>query len=490
MAATIPVDPYVLQLAQMASVICGLDTNVILAQWQAEQGVASVSDWPGNNPAGMTAGTSQADALANGTSGGFLTFPTPAAGATAYADFYKYGSAYVDVRTAIPQGPVAQLLAIIASPWDGGHYHAGTSLIGAYNGITGQSISTTLGLTVLPAGTSSEASPSLPNVPAGTTPNIAVPNDVVDPHSTTYGDVLYGRRWRVTVQTALGLVLDVSDLRVAFDVKYVVNQTPPFSVVTVYNLNPATEDIVLEYGDLVTVEAGYIGTQYGLIFSGTLVEPVRGQQDATTYTLTMSCLQADRAANQAFAAFSLNRGQSARSTVTALATRASIPTPLGEISPSLSPTPLPRGQAFFGLTRDILREIAQGENLALHYTNGMLNLLGASDTGTQQIVDLTPTSGLISIPSQNGLGVQFSSLLNPALRIGTLIHIDNSLINAETFGIGQIPRALDAAGIYRIASVEHMGDTRGQQWQTNCVAYGQSGPLPSGMDVPTDTFYG
>lgn len=494
--ASIYVDPFVRQLAQQASSMCGLDVNVILAQWQCEEGVGSQNGWVGgtNNPAGIRPGNPAVDALANGVNAAnFDTFPTPAAGATAYAMLYNTDSGYAGVRQAIATGnPQEEMTAIAASGWDGkGHYNNGQSLFAAYAGITGQPLGSP-GV-VTSAGPSQTSPASLPGTNA---PGSAVgfpPTDYgIVPNSERTGQILYGRKWRVQVQTQLGATLDVSDLRVTFDIQYVLRQTPPFCTVTIYNLNPATEDILLNYGDAITVEAGYSGQQYGLIFSGTIVEPVRSMQDNVTYVLTLNCLQADAVANQAFAAFTVTRGQSARSMVENLASRASIPSPIGQLSDSLSTTPLPRGKTVFGLTRDYLRQIAQGNNLALHFTNGTINMLGAGDNppNDSNIVDLTPTSGLISIPVQNGLGVSFDCLLNPSITIGSYVRIDNALITAQTFQIGQAPRSLDAAGIYRIMSVEHIGDSRGQQWLTRCTSVSQAGGIPGMLSTTTGNPWG
>lgn len=486
----VAIDPYVLQLAQMAANSTGLQVDVVLAQWQAEEGLGNAYAWPGYNPAGLTAGNPAVDALSNGTtSGGFLAFPTPAAGAQAYATLINTDPNYAGIRAAVQTGSAsAELNAIIQSPWDAGHYQDGVALYAAYSAVTGQSYAAPTGLTYNPS-----TSYALDN---GTPPGIA---NQVDFPATNYsvvagsqrtGNVLYGRRYRILVSDVSGVALDVSDLHCTFDVQTVVNQTPPFSSVVIYNLNPATENFILNYGAQVVVEAGYEGTQYGVIFRGELVEPVRDMSDNVTFRLTLNCLASDSMINQGFVAFSISKGQSARSLVTNLASRASVPTPLGEISPQLSTSQLPRGKTVFGLTRDYLRQIAQGNNLAFHTADGKVNLLAASDPPQGEILNLSPGSGLIGQPAQSGLGVTFKCLLNPAIQINTLVHIQNALIQAQTFQIGQVQRPLDADGIYRVVGVEHTGDTRGTQWYTTCTTVSQAGGIPGMVDAATGNVWG
>lgn len=147
------IDPLVKSLAQGVAANTGLDVNVILAQWYAEQGkngTLSVQNWPGNNPAGITHGNPYVDALSVGVSPyGFDIFPTPVAGAQAYSLLINRDAAYSKVRAAIAtKNPKAQLDALIASPWDKGHYTDkswGDKLYGAYQAVTGAVVGNTPG---------------------------------------------------------------------------------------------------------------------------------------------------------------------------------------------------------------------------------------------------------------------------------------------------------------------------------------------------------
>lgn len=482
---TIQIDPYVAQLAQMASDLCGLDRNVILAQWQVEEGVGS-ANWPGYNPAGITPGNGAVDALGTGalTSGGFVVFPTPAAGAKGYATLYNTDSSYGAVRAAIKTGnPTNQLNAIIQSPWDAGHYQNGVSLYAAYSSITGSNYTVPSGLTFDPS-TSYAVDNSNQNQ---NTVSFPATNYSVVANSQRSGDILYGRKYRVLVSNKSGVALDVSELHCTFDIQYVVNQTPPFNSVTIYNLNPSTENFLLNYGDHLVVEAGYEGSQYGVIFEGDVIEPIRDKPDNVTYRLTINALASDLQLNQAFANFTVSRGQNSRSIVENLASKATIATPLGDISPKLSTAQLARGKSVFGLTRDYLRQIAQSNDMALYSHDGKIHLLHATDPPTGEIIDLSPDSGLIGQPTQQDLGVSFQCLLNPAIKINTLVHIDNSLIQAQTFQIGDVQRPFDSAGIYRVVGVEHIGDTRGSDWYTRCTTVSQAGGIPGALNTAQQT---
>lgn len=481
------INPYVAQLAQQASNLCGLDINVILAQWQAEEGIGS-ANWPSYNPAGIRPGNSAVDRLSTGVNAaGFDIFPNPAAGAQAYATLYTTDVNYAGVRAAIKTGsPLAELNAIIQSPWNAQHYGGdGSTLYSAYSDITGTKYSVPNGLTFDLSTTYAFNEPTPAN-------KIDFPktNYSIVANSQRTGNVLYGRRYRILVSNSSGIALDVSDLQCTFDIQYVINQTPPFSTIVIYNLNPETENFLLSYGDHIVVEAGYEGSQYGAIFEGDLLEPIRDKADNVTFRLTLNALTANRVANQAFANFTVARGQSQRSIVQNIASKANVPTPLGDISPVLRSAKLPRGKSVFGLTRDYLRQIAQGSGSTVSYHDGKINIINASDPPKGEIIDLTPQSGLIGQPVQSDLGVSFQCLLNPAISINTLVHIDSSIIQAQTYQIGQKPRPLDSAGIYRVMSVEHKGNTRGDDWYTSCQTVSQMGGIPGMISATTDQPFG
>lgn len=146
------------QLALVASKISGLNQNVVLAQWTAEEGQGTTKGpgfWPSNNPAGIRPGDPYVDShFAIGTNAaGFDIFPDPLIGAEAYGYMYAKDPNYANVRTAIKTGnPQKELAAIANSPW-------GTNpqtLYQAYNEVTGANVSYG-GTSVLNPGSASTA---------------------------------------------------------------------------------------------------------------------------------------------------------------------------------------------------------------------------------------------------------------------------------------------------------------------------------------------
>jgi|GEM_PF-672458 len=249
------------------------------------------------------------------------------------------------------------------------------------------------------------------------------------------GDMLFGRRYRITVSDSNGDGLDVSDLRCTFNITKTIQMEPNSSEITIYNLNAKTENAIMMNGKRVTVEAGYEGTQFGLIFDGDILQTIRERESGTTFKLTIIALDSDRAINFDIANFSLVKGQTARNIVEHIVNQAENPIDIGSISEKLNGQKLTRGKVLFGKASDYLRQIAKSNELQYYMDDGRLHLISLDELPEGEIIELTPTSGLIGTPQQTDYGLSGQCLLNPQIKLNSLIHIDNSLARAKRIDI-------------------------------------------------------
>jgi hypothetical protein len=101
---------------------------------------------------------------------------------------------------------------------------------------------------------------------------------------------------------------------------------------------------------------------------------------------------------------------------------------------------------------------------------------------------VSPKNGLIGVPEQTQEGVTFRTLLDPRIKLMTMVKIDNSYIRQMRQEIGQYPALLDQDGQYQAYKVCHIGDTRGQEWYTEVEGIGRYGKIPmllnSALDSP------
>lgn len=245
-------------------------------------------------------------------------------------------------------------------------------------------------------------------------------------------EILYGRRYRITISDDSGNGVDVSNLRCTFSIVKTIQAQPNSSTVTIYNLNAQTENAIEISATRITVEAGYEGQQYGLIFDGDILQTIRDKEDGATYRLTIVALDSDRAVNYELANFSILRGQTARSIVDHIVNKAQYPVSLGSISQVLDNSPrLTRGKVFFGKASDYFNQIAESNGCKYYTEDGKVNLVKLTELSSNEIYDLSPKSGLLGTPEQSEYGITGQCLLNPNIKVNSLIHVDNSLVRAR-----------------------------------------------------------
>lgn len=254
--------------------------------------------------------------------------------------------------------------------------------------------------------------------------------------SEKYGDYLFGRRYRITISSAKGETIDVSDLHCKFSILKTMQMEPNVSEIDIYNLSAQTENAIKTEGTRVTVEAGYEGSQFGLIFDGDIIQCIQGKEESHTYKLTIIALDSDKAINFEIANFSILRGQSHREIVENIVSVAKNPMKLGSISDKLNEIKLTRGKVFLGKTSDYLEQIAKSNDLQFYMEDGRVNLIDLKEMPKDEIIKLGPQSGLIGVPEQTDFGIDGTCLLNPSIKINSLIHVENHLIRERKISFG------------------------------------------------------
>ena len=299
-------------------------------------------------------------------------------------------------------------------------------------------------------------------------------------------DWLYGRRYRVFVELEANQSLDVSDLRCTFSISKTSYAKPNQSVIRIYNLNPDDENKIIKQGQRIIIEAGYVGSQYGKIFVGNVIQAIRSKENGTDYCLTLVSMDNDRYTAYGLVGVALVAEQSARDAVNALANKSVVKTEIGYVSQMN--TVYPRGKVMFGMAKDYLAQLAASENASYYSDDGKINIVSASEQPPDVIKSYGPRNGLIGTPTQTEYGISCQILLDPSLKLGSFFHVDNQKITGLQYQQGQPIRSLDNQGIYRVITIDYSGDTRGNDWYMTIEAVSQAGMLPS--MVTGSEFYG
>lgn len=284
----------------------------------------------------------------------------------------------------------------------------------------------------------------------------------------------YLRKCSLIVANDTGDGLDLSQLRIVFEVDKSESENPNTATIKVYNLADATARRIQSEFTQIRLQAGY-EENHGLIFVGTIRQCFRGRENNTDTYLTLVAGDGDTAYNFAIVNSSLAAGAShveqINSAVNAMAGKGAS---LGYLA-DVAAAKLPRGKVMFGMARDYLRQSAESTGTSWNIQDGKVQLVNIAGLLPSQAVVLNSKSGLVGTPEQTSDGINVKCLINPMLRIAGRIKINEEDIARAQIDVSSKdsdankPVAIASDGIYRILKIKHNGDTRGQDWYSSIV---------------------
>lgn len=273
--------------------------------------------------------------------------------------------------------------------------------------------------------------------------------------------------------------IDLSELRIRFSVRRGTISTPNTADIRVYNVSAATakKAQLKEFGRVV-LQAGYAGN-YGVIFDGTIKQVRRGRESQTDTYLDITAADGDSAYNWSVINMSLAAGSTAqdhlKAAVQAMEGRG---VTMGDSS-QLSTNKLPRGKVMFGLTRDVLDNLGRTQDVSWSIQDGKMTLIPNTAYLPGDAIVVNYQTGMVGLPEQTQNGVNVRMLLNPSVKIGRRLKIDNSSIQQYRYGVSLYDQAnndiihnqiaLSADGLYKTMIADHFGDTRGNEWYTDVI---------------------
>lgn len=305
------------------------------------------------------------------------------------------------------------------------------------------------------------------------------------------------RKCSLVVADPSGQGLDLSQLRIRFMVKQFNIQTPNNLYARVYNLAPDTSRRIQNEFTQVVLQAGYENGNFGTIFSGEIKYYRRGREpNATENYLDLFANDSDRAYNYAVVNQTIPPGATPGDLISAALDSVKSFGITKGYQPNIEANRLPRSRTMFGMTRDELRDICRTNNMAFSIVNGQLQLVPLNSYIPGPATVLTSLTGLVGVPEQTPEGICVKSLLNPNLKLGSLVQLDNKSIaqnitlggsaftgffsppfNQNT-GSGYLASAAATDGLYRVIIVNHFGDTRGNEWYSDLVCLGLGDAVP------------
>ena len=281
--------------------------------------------------------------------------------------------------------------------------------------------------------------------------------------------------------------LDFSDLRVRFSVRRADIQTPNTLEARVWNVSEETATRVRKEFTRVVLQAGYQYGNFGTLFDGDVKQVRWGRENQTDTYMDILAADGDEAYNFAVTNTTLAAG----STPTDHAWAAQAAMAEHRIKAGYMPDPsdqkLPRGKAMFGMSRDYLRDAAGALGCSWSIQDGYLQLVPLTSYLPDEAVVLTSKTGMVGMPEQTQDGIKSRCLLNPLLKIGGRVQIDNKSvqqmrIDMSYTAINFFPKVADD-GFYRLLVVEHHGDTRGTEWYSDLICLALDDTVPASLAV-------
>lgn len=321
---------------------------------------------------------------------------------------------------------------------------------------------------------------------------------------------LYGRKWSVLIYKRAykkdkdgktvrdeehDISIDCSLLRCVWHTEHKINTYVTLCSLIVYNLNAVTEGSILEDGFQISIQGGYQQGQYGEIFTGDIIQTFRNRENGVDYRLEIVAVKGIWDLDCNYVRATVAAGSTPRTQIQAVAQQADKPIQVGSVSKNLNQTPLPRGKVFFGTPAKYLRAIGVENDAHFWIYDDKVTVQKVADEIPEdQCLVLTPATGLIGTPVYSNDGIHISMLLDARVKLGTLIKIDNSIIQRQQIqldqaqamsdpkkaaGMNQVPQPwmFDQSGEYQVFSVSHSGDTWGNTWKTDVVGVSRQGRL-------------
>lgn len=264
--------------------------------------------------------------------------------------------------------------------------------------------------------------------------------------------------------------IDLTQLHFTFRTRQADKENPQSAVIRVFNLNPDTaRKVKTDEYTRVILQAGYQDGAYGVVFDGEIVQARLGRESAVDTYIDILAAEG-YSANQAV----VNTTLAAGSTVADAAAAAAASTGLGLSAFEFDPdAKLPRGQALYGMSREVLHRSVATTGHSYFYDKGRIVIVPLQGFKPGEATVLNSNTGMIGWPEQTQEGIRVRCLLNPLLELGGRFKVDNASIqraqvSASYQFVNTIP-SLDNDGLYRIILMEHQGDTRGNLWYTELV---------------------
>ncbi len=266
----------------------------------------------------------------------------------------------------------------------------------------------------------------------------------------------------------------IEGLRITFTVKRNLKKSTNQATIEIYNLSDATRARIQEHTRKVTLLAGYAdGEGELLLFEGSIMtvnHPRMGSEIVTR----IEANDGQTALRQAHVSLSYSQGVKGSQILKDVVSRLGLP---AKFISTIGTKAFSQGFVHHGPAKDAMDKICTSMGLEWSVQNGSVQVLenGKPDNSDPRGIVLTPESGLLGSPERlrqiqddplvdkKPSGYTIKALLVPKINPGGYVAVRSR----------EIPRAT----AYRVESVEHKGDTHGDDWTSTIEVYDPGVPI-------------
>lgn len=268
---------------------------------------------------------------------------------------------------------------------------------------------------------------------------------------------------RLTNSTFTGYIgsLNISNLRIAFQILKSLSWSTNTASIQIYNISPSKRAQIKDYGDEVTINAGYsedTGAQLLFVGDTTKVTHIFDQPDIIT---SLQCGDGERILNQKLISVSYAERISARTVIEQIAEKMGVN--VAFFAPS---SDLVYEQGFQGtdLAKNVLDKVTKYLGLTWSIQNKNLYILQENGSTTKPPAVISQNTGMIGVPERYTYkrrdlfragpkqGYKVKTLLRPEILPGDKVNIISQQINLDD--------------VFFVDSVVHKGDTYGSVWES------------------------
>lgn len=262
----------------------------------------------------------------------------------------------------------------------------------------------------------------------------------------------FGRVVELTVQEIQDQGVDLSQLRIKFDLLKTSQVEPNEAEITVYNLTKATYDKISKVDNLVILKAGYEDEGGAkTVFIGNITNGQYIREGVET-RMVLTCFDGHKDFRTIPVSLSYKKGTAVTTILNDILSRIPIAVARQTIIP---PSTYSSGYSFIGRAFDALTEVLNRVGLTYSIQNNEIYILQHSETVDPRATKVTPQSGLIETPvsltTTNGNNTEpidkkrfaARTLLNPSLLPNSLVDITSKTAN----------------GFFKVQTIRQIGDS-------------------------------